>query len=218
MHVLIIVLSLIMSMKSSGNRGSCDEKHPVEFEKPPTRIHSGRVWLKEPSHYSSYLLTVINSSAGTNCVLFETDGLSVARINSNSYLLIRHCRIEINERNSSSGFLCDGEIVIEGLEIHSEYKVKSLIESNGEEEEGISEISSTTTSSTSPLTSKSRCRGTVSIKRSKMEDIEVYRSGGGIISGRGIVREGVIGCSFVNVSSGIEDRMQSLLHGVQRRR
>ena len=199
MHFILILLSFVFTIESEQSfRYFEDEEHQIELEKASTRIHSGRaslerkVSLKEPSQYSSYLLAIFNSTAGINSVLFETDGLSVARIDSNSYVLIRHCTIDINERNSSSGFICDGEIVIEGVEVHSHYPIRSIIESSGEWE-GITEISSR-----SPFSLRS-----VSIKWSKMGDMEVYRSEGGIISGRGIIREGVIGCLFMNVNMSI---------------
>ena len=111
MPLILILLGFVFNIKSEQIFRYSDNYHlESEYVKTITRIVSGRYALQNGRF--EYIINVINSSAGINTVLFDTDGRSIAGIDSNSHLWTRYCTIEINHRNSSSGLICDGGIFL----------------------------------------------------------------------------------------------------------
>ena len=192
MHFLVVLLSFLLNITSERSTDDNDNtNHHTERQKTFTRVLADRGSVARSLHYSEPIhhsvLTVINATTGISSLIFDAGGGTVGRIAYNAHLWSRCCRIEINEKNSSSAFLCDGEIVIEGLRILTCYSVGSIIERSGGEE-----CRSTVCSSSS-----------AEIRRSQLEDMEICSTeGGGVISGGGMRRESIIGCLFMNVSIG----------------
>ena len=133
-------------------------------------------------------IVFINSSSVMHSLLLEIYSRSVCRIDSSSILSSQECIIVIMKRNEASVFLCEGEVKAERLSLLSSYSMGSLFD---------------------PVDTHETISGgdysSVMVKRSFFRDVLLCSFQGGLITGRGIKWEGVIGCSFSNVSIEVEE-------------
>ena len=139
MNFLLLLFSFLLNIRSDSESNEFeDENHDVEHKKPVTRVlaysSSGTKSNQYQGPADSSVVTLLNSSTAINSLVFSTAGMSVARVNYNSNLWSSYCRIVINEQTGLSAFICNGEILIEGLEIYAGFRVGNIIESSGDED------------------------------------------------------------------------------------
>ena len=185
-HILLLLSSQFLIRSQCSIRYFENEKHTHASPAILSYVYSTECSKRSSSSFS--LVTFINSSSGIHLLMFRIDCRSAARIDGNSFLWSTDCRIEVIQKNSTSAFICEGEIEIERVNVASEYCLSSIID----------------------LSSSVNCipdisLSAVEVKLSYFRYLKVKSSGGELISRRGIKRERVIGSLFLNVSVGEEE-------------
>ena len=133
------------------------------------------------------MIYFINSSSVMRDILLVMDGPPLSRISADSFLSCTDCIMKVRQKVAYSPFICEGEMKAERLNLQCEDISHSIFESD-----------------VTPTGAPIRSASSVQIHSSYFSSILLSDTVQGFISGRGIQTETIIGCSFVNVSRGMD--------------
>ena len=157
-----------------------------QIEEKSLIVSCGPTWIsKKGADLSLPMVRFINSSSGIGSLLMTVNESSVCTVDIWSILWIRDCITWITNRNATSLFVCEGRINAERLSFLSSYSMRTIFDCTD-----------------TPKIISAGCFSSIEVKLSSFKDIKVSSYRGGFISGVNIGREGVISCSFENVSVG----------------